>query len=124
MEYTEVTLNTAYPPQIELQLCPSETPNLVANDGLRKRIRNPNLTHGDLLQMILPFLQCYYSSDTGIESIVRAMPLPEIRDLGYMLGAIMQLMKSPQRLHHFETPHCTCMLSLRAGVGGECIFGV
>ena len=105
LEYTELTLTTAYPPQIESQLCPAETPDLVANDGLRKRIRNPNLTRGDLLQLILPFMQCYYSSDTGIESIIRAMPLPEIRDLVYTPGAIMQLMKSPQRLHHFETPH-------------------
>ena len=105
LEYTEVTLTTAHPPQIESQLCPSDTPDLVANDGLRKHIRNPNLTRGDLLQMILPFLQCYYSADTGIEPIVRKMSRLEISDLVYTPGAVMRLMNSPNRINHFETPH-------------------
>ena len=98
------TFLTSRPPPLELQLCPSGSPDLVANDGLRKRIGDANLTRGDLLQIILPFLQCYYSSDPGFGEVVRQMSISEISTLVYTPGAIPLLMTQQHRTFSFDTP--------------------
>ena len=109
LDYIRATLATAYPPLLEDFLSPSGTPDLVANDGLRSRIGDSRLTRGDLLQIILPFLQCYYSSDPGFGDVVRQMSLSEISKLVYTPGAVKQEMMTCKRTFHFDTP---CWYSL------------
>ena len=108
-DYIRVTLATAYPPPLEDFLCPSGTPDLVANDGLRGRIGDSRLTRGDLLQVILPFLQTYYSSDAGFSDVVRRMSMSEISTLVYTPGAVKQAMLTQRRTFQFEPP---CWYSL------------
>jgi hypothetical protein len=58
------------PPLLEDQLCPARTSDLVANDGLRSRIHDPKLTRGDLLQIILPYAQHFYSSAPDLPTMI------------------------------------------------------
>lgn len=92
VEYLKLTLTTAFPPPLKDYLCPARSPGLVSNGGLCGRIGDSRLTRGNLLQIILPFLQCYYSSNHGFGDVVQQMSTSEISSLVYTPGAVKQHM--------------------------------
>ena len=75
-------------------LCPAATADLVLNDGLRRRITATDLTRGDLLQIILPFLRCFYPFDGELEAIIQRQSQAELNTL---------LVHTPGAVHDLAT---------------------
>ena len=83
----------APPPQASL-LRPADVPDLVLNDGLRRRISSPGLTRGDLLQILLPFFRFLYPADVGLDVVARQKTHSELTSLVYTVGDAHKLAQS------------------------------
>ena len=103
-DYISRSRTMAIPPLLEEQLCPARASDLVTNDGLRARIHDQKLTRGDLLQIILPFAQQFYSSDLGLPAVIRQMTFQEIHAIVYTPGAFRRDLRTRGRATQFAPP--------------------
>ena len=109
-DYVQRSRTMISPPMLEDQLCPARTSDLVANDGLRSRIHDPKLTRGDLLQIILPYAQHFYSSASDLPTMIRRMSLLEITGLVYTPGEFCHGLPPRGKEYTFHPP---CWYKLR-----------
>ena len=89
--YISSSLESTPPLLRDVSLCPAATADLILNDGLRGRISSPGLTRGDLLQIILPFLKCFYPQDGEMEALIRKRTQTELDELVHTPGAVHTL---------------------------------
>ena len=88
------------------QLCPTDTPYLIVDTGLREHLGQLESTpSSELRRIITPFLQCFYPSDWELlEQTIRTAPDTQLQEFILSPGAMHEYFEGTNQRCAFDPP--------------------